>query len=73
MNLNIRFYHNKIDINTKTNIFIFEKDFRFKRISKGKKSARYVDIINESIKEKRINLKEMSMINLQKTFQKETL
>ncbi|MCT3699011.1 phage integrase SAM-like domain-containing protein [Elizabethkingia anophelis] len=57
MNLNIRFYHNKIDINTKTNIFIFEKDFRFKRISKGKKSARYVDIINESIKEKTDKLK----------------
>ncbi|MDV3677291.1 integrase [Elizabethkingia anophelis] len=57
MNLNIRFYHNKIDINTKTNIFIFEKDFRFKRISKGKKSSRYVDIINESIKEKTDKLK----------------
>ncbi|OPB87854.1 phage integrase SAM-like domain-containing protein [Elizabethkingia occulta] len=52
INLNIRFYHNKIDINTKTNIFIFEKDFRFKKISKGKKSTRYVDILNESIKEK---------------------
>ena len=57
INLNIRFYHNKIDVNAKTNIFVFEKDFRFKRIAKGKKSTRYVDILNESLKEKTDKLK----------------
>lgn len=59
VNLNLRFYHNKIDINTKTNIFLFEKDFKFKKIAKGKKSSRSVDIVNDSIKEKTEKLKRM--------------
>lgn len=56
-NLNIRFYHNKIDINAKTNIFIFDSDFKFKKISKGKKSTRSVDIINADVRKKTDKLK----------------
>lgn len=52
INLNIRFYHNKIDCNAKTNIFIFNDDFRYRRISKGKRSDRTIDITNDSIREK---------------------
>lgn len=57
INLNVRFYHNKIDVNTKTNIFVFIKDIRFKRISKGKKSSKSVEIVNPTIKEKTEKLK----------------
>ena len=57
INLNVRFYHNKIDVNTKTNIFVFIKDIRFKRISKGKKSSKSVEIVNPSVKEKTEKLK----------------
>ena len=57
INLNVRFYHNKIDVNTKTNIFVFIKDIRFKRISKGKKSSKSVEIVNPTVKEKTEKLK----------------
>ncbi|MCT4235859.1 phage integrase SAM-like domain-containing protein [Elizabethkingia anophelis] len=57
INVNIRFYHNKIDINAKTNIFVFEKDFRYKKIAKGKKSSRTIEITNEVIKDKTEKLK----------------
>ncbi|MEA1847504.1 phage integrase SAM-like domain-containing protein [Chryseobacterium sp. MHB01] len=57
INLNIRFYHNKIDINAKTNIFVFDTDFKYKKIAKGKKSTRSIDVVNDSIKEKTEKLK----------------
>lgn len=57
INLNIRFYHNKIDINAKTNIFIFDADYKYKKISKNKKSLRSVEIINDKVKEKTEKLK----------------
>lgn len=59
VNLNIRFYHNKIDINAKTNIFVFDTDFKYKKIAKGKKSSRSVDIISDSIKVKTEKLKKL--------------
>ena len=59
INLNVRFYHNKIDVNTKTNIFVFIKDIRFKRISKGKKSSKSVEIVNPTIKEKTEKLRKV--------------
>lgn len=59
INLNIRFYHNKIDCNTKSNIFVFEKDYRFKKIAKGKKSSRVVEIFNKDIKANTEILKQM--------------
>ena len=51
VNLNIRFYHNKIDINAKTNIFVFEKDVKLKKIAKGKKSTRTVEVVNDIVRE----------------------
>ncbi|MDV2492678.1 integrase [Elizabethkingia anophelis] len=51
INLNIRFYHNQIDLSTKSNIFIDKTDFRLKRTGVGKKSKTTVNIINEEIKE----------------------
>ncbi|MBB4807008.1 integrase [Chryseobacterium defluvii] len=57
INLNIRFYHNKIDINAKTNIFVFDTDYKYKKIAKGKKSTRSIDVTNNSVKEKTEKLK----------------
>lgn len=57
VNLNIRFYHNKIDINAKTNIFVFEKDVKLKKIAKGKKSTRTVEVVNDIVREKTEKLK----------------
>ncbi|XJR90486.1 phage integrase SAM-like domain-containing protein [Elizabethkingia anophelis] len=52
INLNVRFYHNQIDLSTKSNIFIEKGDFRLKKIGVGKKSKATVSIINEELKEK---------------------
>ena len=49
VNLNVRFYHNKIDCSTKSNIFIDKNDVRFKKIGLGKKSKTSVQILNEDI------------------------
>lgn len=57
MNLNIRFYHNKIDVNAKTNIFVFDTDFKYKKIAKGKKSTRSIEVTNDSVKTKTEKLK----------------
>lgn len=52
INLNVRFYHNKIDCSAKSNIFVDSKDIKLKKIGVGKKSKTTVNIINEEIKNK---------------------
>ena len=51
VNLNVRFYHNKIDISAKTNIFIDSDDFVFKRVAVGKKSKSTVNLKNDKVKQ----------------------
>lgn len=50
VNLNVRFYHNKIDLSTKSNIFADKSEFKFKRIAVGKKSDTTVIINDEALK-----------------------
>ena len=52
INLNVRFYHNKIDVSGKTNIFVNKNDVRLKRIGVREKSKNSVNIINQDLKEK---------------------
>ena len=52
INLNVRFYHNKIDVSGKTNIFINKNDVRLKRFGVREKSKNSVNIINQDLKEK---------------------
>ena len=52
INLNVRFYHNKIDVSGKTNIFVNKNDVRLKRIGVREKSKNSVNIVNQDLKEK---------------------
>src|SRR5690606_34340213 len=56
INVNVRFYHNRIDVSSKSNIFIDRGDFRYKRIAVGKKSDSTIIIVNEEIKNQTIEL-----------------
>lgn len=51
-NINVRFYHNKIDCNAKSDIFLFNGDFKYRRNSKGRKSSKTVEVTNPKIKDR---------------------
>lgn len=70
INLNVRFYHNQIDLSTKSNIFIEKGEFRLKKIGVGKKSKTTVSIINEELKDKTETLHKKIMEKFKEDFPK---
>ncbi|MDF0719188.1 phage integrase SAM-like domain-containing protein [Kaistella sp. PBT33-4] len=70
VNLNVRFYHNKIDLSAKTNIFLDSDEFVFKRVAVGKKSKSTITLKADKVKQQVSALETMIIDRFKEDFPK---